>query len=396
MRKRVLFVSCLILSLALALASGFAQGRGVTKTKIVSGAWVAMSGPLAYPGVSESTGHKTYYDFINAQGGVHGRKLEYISYNDDYSPPKSVAIAKKLVEKDGVFYFAEPMGTGTTIAALPVAKEFKIPIVNPGSGSPVLLNDNNLVFLCRLNYIDHMRLMVDYLVRDKNLKKISLFGAKGEIGEITRQGAVERLKKYGLDLVAYDDASPDDVDVTAQFNKFRSSGAEAVMISATPKPASLLLQEMKKQNWGPIAFLYGAITDQVPKMAKEASIGVLVLHWIPTLDSTLPGVDEHKKIMAKYAPKAEVNEYTLIGYVGGKVAVEILKRTGKDPTVEKFIKAAETLKDFDTGTGIKITFTPTDHSGSKWGAISMVKGPGDPDWKTLKLEKVTGWMEVKD
>jgi len=396
MRKRSLFVSCTVVFLVLIFTSAFGQVRGVTKEKIIAGAWVAMSGPLAYPGVSESTGHRTYYDFINGQGGVHGRKLEYISYNDDYSPPKSVAVAKKLVEKDEVFLFAEPMGTGPTIACLPVIKEFNVPTINPGTGVPSVLKDNNLVFLCRLNYIDHMRLMVDYLVRDRKLKKIVLFGAKGEIGEITKQGAVERLKKYGLELLAYDDASPDDVDVTAQFNKFRSVGAEGVLISATPKPASLMLQEMKKQSWDPVAFLYGAITDQVPKMAKEASIGVLVLHWIPTVDTALPGVEEHKKIMAKYAPKAEVNEYTLIGYVGGKVAVEILKRTGRDVTVEKFIKAAETLREFDTGTGIKITFTPTDHSGSKYGAISMVKGPGDPEWKTLKLEKITGWMAVKD
>ena len=396
MGKRVVFVPFITLCLVLVFVPAFGQVRGITKNKILTGAWVAMSGPLAYPGVSESTGHRTYYDFINSQGGINGRKLEYTSYNDDYSPPKSVAIAKKLIEKDHVFLFAEPMGTGPTIACLPIIKEFNVPTVNPGTGVPSVVKDNNLVFLCRINYIDQMRLMVDYLVGDRKLKKIALFGAKGEIGEITKQGAVEGLKKYGLELLAYDDASADDVDVTAQFNKFRSAGAEAVMISATPKPASLMLQQMKTENWQPVTFLYGAITDQVPKMAKEASIGVLVLHWIPTLDSGFPGVEEHKKIMAKFAPKSEVNEYTLIGYVGGKVAVEILKRTGKDVTVEKFINAANTLRDFDTGTGIKITFTPTDHSGSKYGAISLVKGPGDPDWKTLKLEKVTSWIKVKE
>lgn len=287
------------------------------------------------------------------------------------------------------------MGSPTTFAALPVAKEFNVPIINP-SPTPSLLKGNNLVFLCKLNYYDHMRLMVDYLIKDKKLKRIALFGAKGEIGEITKEGAVERLKKYGLELVAYDDASPDDVDVTAQFNKFRSSKAEAVMISANPKPAALMLQQMKSQGWQPVTFLYGALTDQVPKMAKEASIGVLVLHWVPTVDATMPGVQEHKRIMEKYAPKSEVNEYSLIGYVSAKVAVEILKRAGRDLTVERFIEAAETLKDFDTETGIKITFTSTDHSGSKWGAISMVEGPGDPDWKTLRLKKLTNWIEVKN
>jgi len=384
-----------ILFLFLTFTPASAQVRGVTKDRIIAGAWVAMSGALAYPAVSESTGHKTYYDFANDQGGVYGRKIEYIAYNDDYSPPKSVAVAKKLVEKDRVFYFAEPFGTPNTLAALPVAKEYNVPIINP-SASPTLLKGNNLVFLCKLNYYDHMRLMVDYLVRDKKLKRIALFGAKGEIGEITREGAVDRLKKYGLQLAAYDDASPDDLDVTAQFNKFRSVKADAVMISANPKPASLMLQEMKKQDWQPITFLYGALSDQVPKMAKEAAVGVFLLHWIPTVDGTMPGVQEHKKIMEKYAPKSEVNEYSLMGYVSARVAVEILKRAGGDLTVEKFIKAAETLNDFDTGTGIKITFTPTDHSGSKWGAISIVKGPGDADWKTLKLEKATGWIEIKD
>jgi ABC-type branched-subunit amino acid transport system substrate-binding protein len=373
-----------------------AEVRGVTKDKIITGAWVAMSGPLAYPGLSMSNGYKAYFDYINDQGGVNGRKLEYIAYNDDFSPPKSVAAARKLVEKDQVFLFGQPMGTPTTLAALAAAKEFNVPIMNPGSGSPTLLKDNRLVFLCHINFFDQMNGMVDYLVQEKKVKKIAMFGAKGEIGEITRAGATARLKKYGLELVAYDDASPDDIDVTAQFNKCRSAGADAIIITATPKPASLMLQEMKKQNWNPVKFLYGPLTDQVPKMAKEAAVGSYVYHWLATVDSNLPGVVEFRKVMAKYAPKVETNEYTLDGYVGAKVTVEILKRAGKDLTPEKFITAAETLKDFDTGTGVKITFTPNNHSGSKYGAISLVKGPGDPEWKTAKFETIKGWHAVAD
>ncbi|MBI5442698.1 MAG: ABC transporter substrate-binding protein [Deltaproteobacteria bacterium] len=396
MSKRILpLVACALL-LSAAQSVGAAEVRGVTKDKIVTGAWVAMSGPLAYPGLSISNGNKAYFDYINDQGGIHGRKIEYVAYNDDFSPPKSVAAARKLVERDEVFLFANPMGTPTTLAALPVAKEFNVPIMNPGSGSPTLLKDNRLVFFCHINFFDQMNGMVDYLVKEKKLKKIAMFGAKGEIGEITRAGAAARLKKHGLELVSYDDASPDDVDVTAQFNKFRSAGADAVIVTATPKPASLMLQEMKKQNWNPVKFLYGPLTDQVPKMAREAAVGAVVYHWLATVDSNLPGVVEFRKIMAKYAPKVEINEYTLDGFVGAKVTAEILKRAGRDLTPEKFIAAAETLKDFDTGTGIKITFTPNDHSGSKYGAISVVKGPADPEWKTVKFEPIVGWHAVAE
>lgn len=396
MSKRSLSAVGFALFLGLVHSAPAADVRGVTKDKIVTGGWVAMSGPLAYPGLSMSNGYKAYFDYINDQGGIYGRKVEYIAYNDDFSPPKSVAAARKLVEKDQVFLFGQPMGTPTTLAALPVAKEFNVPIMNPGSGSPTLLKDNRLVFFCHINFFDQMNGMVDYLVKEKKLKKIAMFGAKGEIGEITRAGATARLKKYGLDLIAYDDASPDDIDVTAQFNKCRSAGAEAVIITATPKPASLMLQEMKKQNWNPVKFLYGPLTDQVPKMAKEAAVGVLVYHWLATVDSTLPGVVEFRKIMAKYAPKVEINEYTLDGFVGAKVTAEIFKRAGKDLTPDKFIAAAETLKDFDTGTGIKITLTPNDHSGSKYGAISLVKGPADPEWKSVKFDSITGWHAAAD
>lgn len=396
MSKRNLWVAACALLLGLATAALGADVRGVTKDKIITGGWVAMSGPLAYPGLSMSNGYKAYFDYINDQGGINGRKVDYIAYNDDFSPPKAVAAARKLVEKDDVFLFGQPMGTPTTLAALPVAKEFNVPIMNPGSGSTTLLKDNRLVFFCHINFFDQMNGMVDFLVKEKKVKKIAMFGAKGEIGEITRAGATARLKKYGLELVAYDDASPDDIDVSAQFNKCRSAGAEAVIITATPKPASLMLQEMKKQNWNPVKFLYGPLTDQVPKMAREAGVGTYVYHWLATVDSNLPGVVEFRKIMAKYAPKVEINEYALDGYVGAKVTAEILRRAGRDLTPEKFIATAETLRDFDTGTGIKITFTPNDHSGSKYGAISVVKGPADPDWKTVKFDSIMGWHAVTD
>ena len=118
----ILMVSLFLISMT---ATGYGQQRGVTKDKIVLGAWIAMSGALAYPGTSFMYATESYFKYINDQGGVNGRKLEYIAYNDDYEPAKSVAAAKKLLEKDQVFMFVTPMGTGTTAAVRPVAEEYE-------------------------------------------------------------------------------------------------------------------------------------------------------------------------------------------------------------------------------------------------------------------------------
>jgi len=381
----IVMVSLFLISVT---ATGYGQQRGVTKDKILTGAWIAMSGALAYPGTSFMYATESYFKYINDQGGINGRKLEYIAYNDDFEPAESVAAAKKLLEKDQVFMFVTPMGTGTTAAVRPIAEESKTVIFGPGSGSPLFTKPYNpLFFLTIINYHDQMALAVDYLVKKRGLKKIALFGAEGEIGQVTREGATDRLKKYGLNLAAYDEARPTDVDVSAQFNKIRSAGSEAVIISATPKPATLMLQEMEKNNWKPLTLLYGTISDQVPGMAKGAAEGVIATEMYPPPESNLPEIQKHREIMKKYVNK-EINTYTIWGYINAKIVVEVLKRLGNNITTESFIKEAEKLRNWDTGLGLKITFTPTNHDGSKMAYFSIVKGG--------KLENFTDWMEVKD
>jgi ABC-type branched-subunit amino acid transport system substrate-binding protein len=376
----LLFIVCYV-------GIGETQVRGVTKDKIKTGAWIAMSGALAYPGTSFMYSTQAYFDYINDQGGINGRKLEYIAYNDDYEPAKSVAVAKKLIEKDEVFMFVTPMGTGPTAATRPIAQETNT-ITFLGTGSPMFTNPYNpLYFLTVVNYRDQMTLVVDYLVKEKGFKKIALFGAKGEIGQVTREGAVSRLKKYGLDLIVYDEGGPTDVDVSAQFNKIRGSGAEAVIISATPKPATLMLQEMQKNNWKPVTFIYGPITDQVPGMAKESAEGVLCVQMYPPPEANLPEIQKHREITMKYAKK-DINVYTIWAYVNNKITVEILKRLGNNISTENFIKEAEKLRNWDTGLGLKLTFSPTSHDGSKMCYFSIVKEG--------KLEKFRDWMEIKD
>jgi branched-chain amino acid transport system substrate-binding protein len=381
----IFIVSLFLISM---VATGYGQQRGVTKDKIITGAWIAMSGALAYPGTSFMYSTEAYFKFINDQGGINGRKLEYIAYNDDYEPPKSVAAAKKLLEKDQAFMFITPMGTGTTAAVRPIAEEAKTIIFGPGSGSPMFTRPYNpLFFLTIINYYDQMYLTVDYLLKERGLKKISLFGAKGEIGQVTREGTVARLKKYGLEIAAYDEASPTDVDVSAQFNKIRGVGSEAVIISATPKPATLMLQEMQKNNWKPLTVLYGPITDQVPGMAKEAGEGVICIQMYPPPESNLPEIQKHREIMKKYVNK-DINTYTIWGYINAKIVTEVLKRLGNDVTTENFIREAEKLRNWDTGLGLKITFTSSNHDGSKMAYFTIVKGG--------KLEKFRDWMEIKE
>jgi len=148
-----------------------------------------------------------------------------------------------------------------------------------------------------------------------------------------------------------------------------------------------MLQEMEKNNWKPVTLLYGTISDQVPGMAKGAAEGVIATEMYPPPESNLPEIQKHREIMKKYVNK-EINTYTIWGYINAKIVVEVLKRLGNNITTESFVKEAEKLRNWDTGLGLKITFTPTNHDGSKMAYFSIVKGG--------KLENFTDWMEVKD
>jgi branched-chain amino acid transport system substrate-binding protein len=280
------------------------------------------------------------------------------------------------------------MGTPTTAAVIPFALESKVPIFGPGLSSHSFTRPvNPYVYLTAITYYDQMVIAVDYLIKTRGKKKIALFSAGGEIGHSCEAGASKRLKKYGANLIAHEEAPRNAVDVSAQANKIALRGADAVIIASNPKPASLLILEFKKMGYKPDIMLYGVLAYPGYLQVQDEDLeGCFGIHSFPSTSSNEPGVVEHRELLKRYGKNLKPHMTTLWGFITANTFVEIVRRMGKDVTVENFVKTAESLKHFDTGTGIKMSFGPDNHEGAKMAYIVIARDG--------KFIKISDWLKA--
>jgi ABC-type branched-subunit amino acid transport system substrate-binding protein len=390
-KEGVCFMGIIALfSLLLLVAPAVSSGeRGVTDSGIKVGAWHDLSGNLTYYSTSIMNGAGFYFKQVNESGGVNGRKIEYVVYDDGFEPQRSLAAAKRLVAQDGVFAFVAPMGTPTTAAVIPYAVENKVPIFGPGLSSHDFTRPvNPYVYLTAITYYDQMSIGIDFLVKNRGKKKVALFSAGGEIGASCEAGASNRLKKYGLKIVTHQEAPRDAVDVSAQANKIRLDGADAVIIATQPKPADLLILECKKMGYKPDILLYSVLAEPAALQLKDEDLeGVFGIQPFPAYTGREPGVVEYNNLLQKYGNNLKSNMFSFWGFITGKTFVEIVRRMGKDVTVDRFIKTAESLKNFDTGTGINISFGPDNHEGARMAYVVVAKQG--------KFIKISDWLRAE-
>jgi ABC-type branched-subunit amino acid transport system substrate-binding protein len=358
---------------------------GVTRDKIILGSFLPLQSGLAAGATQMKEGTEAYFKYINDQGGIHGRKIEWIVENDSYNPQQTVAVVKKLVDRDDIFAIVSTLGTVTNLAVLPFLNQRGVPIINPAGGHLNLNKpkDKNVFGILPLSS-EIGDSMADYAVTKLGAKRVAIFFQNDQFGKDQRDGAVEYLKKKNMAPVAEASYVPSDVDVSAQVVALRQANPDAVVLGVIPKHGSLFMKEAQKLGWKPKVVGHNTMADPVViDLAGDALEGVYVNLMTAVDTMKRPAVKQANEILAKYSPKTKPGYYPYLGMAGAIIFVEGAKRAGKDLTRERLITALESLSHYEPGVVPPIEWSAKYHGGPRTFGYAT--------WKGGKLDVLQDW-----
>jgi len=381
--------SCLLLFLAVLLSVRpvGAQQPGVSDTEIVIGGSNSFSGPLAFTGEQITKyGVDLYFKVINDAGGIHGRKIRTIYYDDAYRPQDAVANTKKLIEQDHVFAIIIPQGSPPVVATLDYLEENKVPLLFPYQSSPVTRGKRHVVQGMTLSDRSS-KMMIDYLAGQRKVKKFAALYQDDEYGKSFLTAFEKDLARFGLKLVAAESVKRGVTDVSAQIAKLQAAKPEVTFLVLVPGPGAQALKERQKIGWtDTIMVSTGPLTDErYLALAGDAAEGVEGLSlWPDPLSSDLPGVKLYREHMQRYFPQNEPNRYSIAGYTAALLFAEGAKRAGRNLSRESLMAAFESFKGYDTGILPPITIG-SDHETQKQGFwVRVEKG---------RFKQITDWLK---
>ncbi len=383
-----LFVGiCLVAVLA---APVLAADPGITNEEILLGSSLVLEGAANFLGIQTSHGVTAYINSVNDAGGVNGRKIKVIFYNDNYDPLPCVQNTQKLINEDKVFALTSYVGTPTSVKAQPVWTNAKVPAVGFFTGAEGLrVPFNRYNIHIRASYYQEAAAIVDALVKNLNLKKIAVFYQYDAFGEAVKKGTEIALEKHGLAPVAYGSFERGTLNIEDGLKPIVDAQPEAVVMVGTYAPLAKFVKEAKKA--GLAKTIFHTVSFVGPEaLAKELgteSSNVVVTQVMPPYGaSSLAIVTEYLEALAKYFPNDTPNFVSLEGFANAHVVVEGLKRAGKDLTRESFIDAIESIKPGQVGTGLGFNYGPNDHVGLEKVYITQIKDGKFvevEDWKSL-------------
>ncbi len=357
-------------ALACALVS-HAQSPGVTPTSITLGQSAAFTGPAAQLGIQMRDGMKAYFDQVNAQGGVNGRKIQLVTRDDQYEPKLSAENTKKLIDEDRVFALIGYVGTPTSAASMPIFTEAKVPFIGPFTGAELLRAPlNRFIFNVRASYYDETDKIVEQLLT-VGMKRFAVFYQNDAYGQAGLAGMERAVKSRGGEIVSRSTVERNTVDVAKAVGEIRPKSPDAIVMVSAYKSIAAFVRAMKKQGYTGqfhnVSFVGSkALADELGADGQ----GVVISQVVPfPYSQAIPVIREFSDLAAK--SKIDVNFSSVEGYLVAKVFVEGLKRAGKVPTRETLIAGLEAINDVDFG-GFNVSFSPTNHNASRYVDLTII------------------------
>jgi ABC-type branched-subunit amino acid transport system substrate-binding protein len=355
--------------------------RGVTDTEIVFGMAAPFTGPAKELGRQMKLGIDVAFATINAGGGIHGRQLRLVAADDGYEPGRTAEAMKQLYEKDQVFGIIGNVGTPTAMVALPYALERRMLFFGAFTGAGLLRRDppDRYVFNYRASYAEETDAVVHYLVKVRRLRpdQIAVFAQQDGYGDAGFAGVTKAIRTLRGDAgsVLRFDYKRNTVDVDDAVTRLRQhKNIKAVVMVPTYRAAARFIEKTRDVVPGLIysnvSFVGStALAEELKLLGPKYADGVIVTQVVPAIEGYSSLVLEYKGALAKYFPGEEPDYVSLEGYVAAGLLAEGVKRAGPQIDTEKLVDALESLRNFDIGVGVPLSFGRTEHQGSHkvWG-----------------------------
>lgn len=362
---------------------------GVTGNEVLIGSCSALEGPSHFLGTETVTGAKAYFDSINDAGGVDGRKLKLISYDDSYDPAKTEACFNRLLEQK-VFALGFFVGTPTAVKYLPMAESNKIPLVGLFTGAQTLYEPmRHWVVNVRASYFDETREQIDGLWGSLGYKKVGVIYPEDAFGAAVLEGVKTALKAHGAAPIAVASYQRQTAQVGGAIDTVKAANPDAVVVVGPANTVAPILKQSHAKGWKPLFLTVSFVgTDDLITEAGPDAEGVVITQVVPPYYLTdYKTVALYRRSLSKYYPSAQPNFVSLEGFVDAMVLVEGLKKAGKDLTREGLIRGIESLHEIDLGLGsqLKLSYSAKDHKGFNHVIPTVVRGGRAvpfTDWST--------------
>jgi len=356
------FLRCSLLAAGVFWASGSVIAEpGLSRQEVRIGMVNAQSGPAAALGLGMHSGAQAYFDRINAQGGVNGRRITLLSQDDGYEPDRTAAHTRDLLNAQQAFVLLGYVGTPTSRAALPLALQAQVPYLFPLTGAEFLRTPAKPgVFNVRASYIEETEHLVERLTTDLQLRKIAILMQDDSFGESVKSGLNGALTKRGLSIHAEARVLRNSLQVTQAIHALQHAQPEAVFFVGTYKQLAAAVKEAKAQGFNARFLSVSFIgSERLIEIAGLDAEGVYITQVVPSPhDSSIALVKAYQADL----PSENFSHVSLEGYISAAVFVQALKNAAEPLTRDSFLDALEHLET-DLG-GFKLSFTRNDHQGS--------------------------------
>jgi ABC-type branched-subunit amino acid transport system substrate-binding protein len=370
------FLAVTLLAAALNTSAAIAEKKydpGANDTEIRIGNIMPYSGPASSYAVIGKT-EAAYFDKVNAEGGINGRKIKFISYDDAYSPPKAIEQARKLVEGDEVLFIFQSLGTPSNSAIQKYMNAKKVPQLFVATGATKWGDPKNFPWTMgwQPNYQSEGRIYAKYILDHFPDAKIAVFWQNDDAGKDQVKGLRDGLGDKADKLIIADKSyEVSDPSIDSQIVALRDSGADTFFSWAAPKGSAQAIRKVGELGWKPRFFLAN-VSASIAGVLKPAGLqyakDIISTNYLkdPTDPSWKddPGLNAWRAFMDKYNPGGDkIDQNNVYGYAVAQTLVQVLKQCGDDLTRENIMKQAASLKDFSSDVllpGIKVNTSPDD------------------------------------
>jgi branched-chain amino acid transport system substrate-binding protein len=379
-------ISCLLGVSAFAVA-GCGPANAAKTIKI--GSVLSITGPASFLGDPEDKTLKLYVDKINAAGGVDGKKIELVVYDDGGDANKARTFATRLLEDDKVVAMVGGSTTGTTMAMIPVFEEAKVPFISLAGGIEIVDPARKYVF--KTPHTDKMACeKIFENLKLRGLTKIAMISGTDGFGASMRTQCLKVAANYGIQIIADETYGPRDTDMTAQLTKIKNTaGVQAVVNPGFGQGPAIVTRNFAQLGMSatPLYDSHGVASKSFIELAGPAADGVRLPAAALLIGDKLPEGDPQKRVVVDYKQTYEASAKQPVSTFGGHaydglfIMVEAMKRA-KSSDSDKLRDEIEKTKGF-VGTGGIVTMSPTDHLGLDLSAFRMLEIRGG-DWTVVQ------------